>query len=536
MNSLVIILGSVIFLGAGYCFYARAVEKFLEINPNNITPANKYFDGVDYVPAKNWLILFSHHFASIAGAGPIVGPIIAVAIWGFWPAVLWIVLGTVFMGGVHDFATIVISIRYGARSVADVAEYVISKRSKFIFLWFAWFSLILVIAVFVSICAKTLTVDSNTVIPCFGLIGVALIVGFMLYRARVNIFVATIVGLFLLLCCVVLGDLFPVDLGGNAIFIWSAVLLTYAFIASVTPVQILLQPRDYISSFLLYFGIIVGFFGIIMTQPLISIASFKGWNPTGSDWLWPMLFVTIACGANSGFHALVSSGTTSKQLANERFAKRIGYGGMVLEAVLAVLALLAVSAGLSSGVLKSMLSKGGSGPIGAFGRGYGALTAPILFGKGSLIAIMILNAFILTTLDTATRICRYLSEELFKIKNRFFSTFVVIFTSGALALSGKWSKIWPIFGASNQLVAALSFVVISSWLLGRGKSLKFTFFPVVFMLLTSVGALLYQLVYFIKDKNIVLVCVSIVLMILSIMMVFDVLSLVKKRGLKCKIL
>ncbi|MEE8317566.1 MAG: carbon starvation protein A [Candidatus Omnitrophota bacterium] len=536
MNSVIIIIGSFIFLGAGYFFYARVIERFLEIDPRNITPANKYFDGVDYVPAKNWLILFGHHFASIAGAGPIVGPIIAAAIWGYIPALLWIIVGTVFLGGVHDFAAIVISIRHRGRSIADIAGDVISKRSKLIFLGFVWLTLILVIAVFTSICAKTLTTNRETVIPCFGLIGVALVVGFMLYRMRINIFITTILGLFLLVACIILGALFPIGLGDKAFLVWSIVLLAYAYIASVTPVHILLQPRDYISSFLLYFGITIGFLGIMVTHPTLNIAGFKGWNPTGSGWLWPMLFVTVACGANSGFHALISSGTTSKQLPNERFAKRIGYGAMVLEAILAVIALLAVSAGLSQSGLDIALSKGGPGPIGAFGKGYGVLTGPILFGKGHLIAIMILNAFILTTLDTATRVTRYLSEELFKIKNRFFSTSVVIFTSGILVLSGKWSKIWPMFGASNQLVAALTFIVISSWLLCRGKSLRFTFFPAGLMLFTSIGALLYQIIHFIKNRDIVLVSISIALIVMALMMLLDVLSVIKKRGLWCKML
>ncbi|MBU1933559.1 MAG: carbon starvation protein A [Candidatus Omnitrophica bacterium] len=536
MDSLIIMLGSIVFLGAGYFFYARKIEKFLEVNPDNITPANKYYDGVDYVPARNWLVLFGHHFASIAGAGPIVGPVIAVAIWGWLPALAWIIIGTIFMGGVHDFAAIVISVRYKARSIADIAEDVISRRSKLIFLSFVWLALVLVIAVFASICARTLTTDPSTVIPSFGLIGVALIVGFMLYRIKLNIVVSTVVGIILLLASIVLGDMFPVYLRGNSYAIWTTVLLAYAFIASVTPVHILLQPRDYISSFLLYFGIAVGVAGIVITRPVMSAASFGGWAPEGADWLWPMLFVTIACGANSGFHSLVSSGTTSKQLPNEKFAKRIGYGGMALEAFLAVIALIAVGAGLSSGELSRMLSTGASGPIGAFGKGYGALTGAVLFGKGSVIAIMILNAFILTTLDTATRICRYLSEELFKIKNRFFSTFVVVFTSGALALSGKWSTIWPMFGASNQLVAALTFIVISSWLLCRGKSLRFTFLPTVLMLVTSIGALLYQLARFIKSKDTLLACASIILVALSLLMVCDTISTVKKKGLKCQIL
>ncbi|MBU4312457.1 MAG: carbon starvation protein A [Candidatus Omnitrophica bacterium] len=530
MNSLTIVLGSIIFLGAGYFFYARLVEKIFEVDPSNVTPANEFFDGVDYVPARNWLILFSHHFASIAGAGPIVGPVIAVALWGWWPALVWIVVGTVFMGGVHDFASLMISVRHGGRSITDVAESVISRRAKLIFLGFVWLALILVIAVFAAVCAKTLTTEPKTVVPCFGLVGVALLVGFVLHRLRFSILLATVIGLTLLLACIFLGEMFPVEFAGNGYAVWIIVLLAYAFIASVTPVHVLLQPRDYIASFLLYFGIAAGVLGIVVSRPVMDVAGFGGWRPAGGGgWLWPMLFVTVACGANSGFHALVSSGTTSKQLASERDAKRIGYGGMVLEAVLAVLALVAVSAGLGAAGLEAALAKGGSGPIGAFGAGYGALTRSILFGKGSMIAVLILNAFILTTLDTATRICRYLSEELFKIKNRFFSTFVVVFISGALALSGKWSEIWPMFGASNQLVAALTFVVVSSWLLCRGKSLKFTFLPAIFMLITSIGALLYQIAGFVRDKEVVLALVSIALMVMAGIMVADVLSAVKKR-------
>ncbi len=381
MNSVVIMLSSVVFLAAGYFFYARIIEKLFDVDPSNVTPANKYFDGVDYVPARSWLILFSHHFASIAGAGPIVGPVIAVAIWGWWPALVWIVVGTVFMGGVHDFAALMISVRHKGRSIADVAESVISKRAKLIFLGFVWLTLILVIAVFTSICAKTLTTEPKTVIPCFGLIGVALIVGFILYRLKVNVFLGTAVGLLLLAACIFLGERFPIELGGNAFFIWSITLLVYAFIASVTPVHVLLQPRDYISSFLLYFGIGVGVLGIFITHPSVNVSAFGGWNPGGADWLWPMLFVTVACGANSGFHALVSSGTTSKQLSNERFAKRIGYGAMVVKAVLAVLALLAVTAGLSASGFEGHVLKGRPWPYRRIWTGLWSLDRTYTFWK-----------------------------------------------------------------------------------------------------------------------------------------------------------
>jgi len=535
MNSVVIISGAMVFLGLGYFWYARILDKFFEVNPDNIAPSRQYYDGIDYVPARNWLVLFGHHFSSIAGAGPIVGPIIAVALWGWAPALLWILLGSVFMGGVHDFAAIMVSIRHKAVSISSIAESVISKRSQLIFLGFVWLALILVIAVFTSVCSQTLTSDPRTVVPCFGLILVAIIVGYMLYWMKVRSAIATIIGLSLLLLCIILGGMFPINIGRHAFLIWCCALLLYSFIASVTPVQILLQPRDYLSSFLLYFGIVAGAIGIFVAHPAMNAAAFSGWNPSGAGWLWPMLFVTVACGANSGFHALIASGTTAKQLPNECFAKRIGYGGMILEAFLAVIAVLAVSAGLGSADLKIMLSKAGPGPIGAFGKGYGELTKNILFGNGALIAILILNSFILTTLDTATRITRYISEELFKINNRFLSTFVVIFISGFLVITGSWNKIWPVFGASNQLVAALTFIVIASWLLCRGKGIKFVFLPALFMLLTTVGALLFQIAGSFKNREFIIVFISIALLVLSIMMVYDVLNVIKKKNLKCRI-
>lgn len=535
MNSLIVLLGSMALLGAGYIIYGKILERFFEVNPDNTPPSKKYYDGMDYVPARNWLVLFGHHFSSIAGAGPIVGPIIAVAIWGWMPALLWIVFGSIFLGGVHDFASLMISIRHKAISISSIAEEVISKRSRLIFLIFVWLTLILVIAVFTSVCAQTLVTDTKTIIPCFGLIFVAVLVGYMLYWIKVRSWAATITGLFLLLLCIIAGSIFPVDIGKNAFLIWCIVLLLYSFIASVTPVQILLQPRDYLSSFLLYFGMIMGFAGIFVTHPAINSSAFIKWDSGEAGWLWPMLFVTIACGANSGFHALIASGTTAKQLPSEVFAKRIGYGGMILEAALAVIALLAVSAGLGSLELKAMLAKGGPGPIGAFGKGYGELTKTILFGKGALIAILILNAFILTTLDTATRIARYISEELFKINNRFFATFVIVFMSGSLAITGSWKKIWPVFGASNQLVAALTFIVIASWLLCRGKSIKFVFLPCVFMLLTTIGALLFQIVNSFKNKEFIIVVISAVLAVLAVLMVLDVFSAIRRKGLKCRI-
>jgi carbon starvation protein len=285
-------------------------------------------------------------------------------------------------------------------------------------------------------------------------------------------------------------------------------------------VNILLQPRDYLSSFLLFFGVGVGYIGLVLAHPNVSLPYYNKWSAS-EGYLWPMLFVTVACGAVSGFHALIASGTSSKQIANERHARRIGYGGMVAEGLVAVLAIIATAILFRRGEDFGAALKSTS-PIGIFGKGYGVITKGILGDYGPFIAITILNAFILTTLDTATRISRYLSEELFKIKNRYLSTLIIIILSAALAFSGKWQKIWPVFGASNQLVAALALFVLSCWLLSKNKSAKFTLWAAFFMLVTTVAALVYQVIRYFINKEIVLLMVSILLIVLAGFMVSEV--------------
>jgi carbon starvation protein len=308
--------------------------------------------------------------------------------------------------------------------------------------------------------------------------------------------------------------------------IWLLVLFVYCYFASVLPVNILLQPRDYLSSFLLFFGVGAGYIGLLLSHPTINMPYYHRWN-TSEGYLWPALFVTVACGAVSGFHSLIASGTSSKQIANERHVKRIGYGGMVAEGVVAVLAIISTAILFNTkqdfaAVLKSI------SPIEIFGKGYGLITQGILGGYGGFIAITILNAFILTTLDTATRISRYLTEELFGIKNRHLSTILIVIVSAALAFSGKWNKIWPVFGASNQLVAALALFVLSCWLLSKNKTTKFTLLPAFFMLITTVFALLFQAVRYFINKDIVLFVIDICLILLAGFMVGEVVQVIFK--------
>jgi len=515
MNSLIIIIVGGGLFWMGYRFYARKLEELWEIS-DRPTPAVSKYNGIDFVPAKNWLVLFGHHFASIAGAAPIIGPIIALSIWGWGAAVIWIVLGTIFIGAVHDFGSLITSVREGGSSIAEIANSVISKRAKIFLATFIWLTLILIIAVFVHLCAKTFVNEPRIVMPSLGLIPISILIGFLMYNLRLNTFFITILGIGLLTALIFLGNTYPIVLGQHGLLIWSFVLIVYAYFASIIPVNILLQPRDYLSSFLLFAGLAIGYISLIIYHPKINLPVYTSWSPK-DKMLWPMLCVTVACGAISGFHSLIASGTTSKQLPREGMAKGIGYGGMVAEGLVALMAILVVSAGiLNKENLTSAIKE--IGPIGVFGRGYGNVTDGILRGFGAFVAITILNAFILTTLDTATRIGRYITEELFNIKNRFLSTFIVVFFGAALALSGKWEKIWPAFGAANQLVAALALLTLTCWLLSKNKLIRFTLTPAIFMFATTTAALFIQIINYIKEKDYILLVVSTALIFLAIFM------------------
>jgi len=527
MNSLVVVFISAGLFFWGYKFFAERLKRLWSVDQKRSTPAFSKFDSLDYIPAKNWLVLFGHHFSSIAGAGPIIGPVIAVMLWGWLPALLWVVFGTIFIGGVHDFGALATSVREGGSSVAEISKHVISRRAKILFSLFIWLTLILVIAVFAYLCADTFVKEPKIVLPSLGLVPVAMLVGYFLYHLRVNSILATLFGLVALTTLIFLGNILPIKAN---LLIWLAVLFVYSYFASVLPVNILLQPRDYLSSFLLFFGVGAGYAGLVLSRPNIEMPYYNKWS-TNTGYLWPALFVTVACGAVSGFHALIASGTTSKQLASERHIKRIGYGAMVAEGLVAVLAIISVAILFNrqtgfSGILKN------DTPIRVFGRGYGLITRGLLGGHGSFIAITMLNAFILTTLDTATRISRYLTEELFKVKSRYLSTFIIILLSFALTISGKWNSVWPAFGAANQLVAALALFVLSCWLLSKNKPAGITLWAAFFMLITTVAALFLQVIRHYQNKETVLFIISLALIVLSSFMFYEIMPAVLRRSYK----
>ncbi|MCM8773402.1 MAG: carbon starvation protein A [Candidatus Omnitrophica bacterium] len=495
----------------GYIFYGKLLSNLFEIDYNRLTPAVTKEDGVDFIPAKSRMVIFGHHFASIAGAGPIVGPVFAYLYWGWVGALLWIVLGSIFMGAVQDFSTLIVSLREGGSSIAEITSKYISPKARVIFIVFVIFSLIIVIAVFADICVKSFINERGIIIPSLGLIPVAIIVGLLMYNLKFHTFLSTFLGLAMLIGLIFLGKCAPLQLNiVNPYLFWMIVILTYAFFASVIPVNILLQPRDYISSFLLFFSIAVAFLGIVIKPlPIGSGYFFRFSSPQGT--IFPLMFITVACGSISGFHSLVSSGTTSKQLSSEKDALSVGYGGMILEAILATIALLCVVFGLKS-------TPQDKTPTELFSLGFSQIVF-FLGDYGQFIALLILNTFILTTLDTATRITRLLTEELLGIKNKYLSTLLIISLVSYFCLKGTWQVLWPIFGASNQLVAAIALLVVSAYLINKKKSFKVTLIPSLIMFVITISALFIKMVGFFKENNYLLSFLSFILIILGLFIV-----------------
>ncbi|MCX7926963.1 MAG: carbon starvation protein A [Candidatus Omnitrophica bacterium] len=534
MNSVFVVLISMLWFLLAYIFYGNLIQnKVWRLDLFKKTPAVEQHDGRDFVAAKHWTILFGHHFSSIAGAGPIIGPVIACALYGWLPAFLWVIFGAVFLGGMHDFSALVLSLRHSGTTVGNVTEHVISRRSRLVFSIFLWLALILVVAVFAAVTAQTLISEPKIVVPTFSLVAIAILFGLMVYRFSTPQWLATIICVFLMGLSIWIGMYLPIQLSSSAALkIWILVLLLYAFVASIVPVHILLQPRDYLSVFILLFGLVLGYLGIFLTQPTIKTPAFVQFK-SNEGTLWPVMFVLIACGAISGFHSLIASGTTSKQLPQKRHAKVVALGGMLLEGALAVMAIIAVCAGLSwygnntqTNLYPALIKS--SGWIVTFGKGYGELVKPMVgVTGGTLIAIFILNGFVMTTLDSATRICRYITEELFGdalgisfLRNRYAATLFVVILALILAL-GYWKAIWPVFGASNQLIAALVLLVATVYLFQKGQPTIYTFIPAIFMTVTTAAALVYEIISFWQQRKILLAVIAAILLLLALDMIIE---------------
>jgi len=543
-------------LGLAYVTYGRYLERQLVSDKNRPTPAFTEQDGVDYVPTDN-RVLFGHHFSSIAGAGPIVGPIIAGLAFGWIPALLWIVLGAILVGGVHDYTALIASIRHRARTIGQVCKDYLSPFTYYLFLLFIWFALVYVVIVFLDLTATTFAPalsDARTSAEAAAIaqrggnvatssilyIGIALLFGFSVYRLKVPFKWATTFFVPLVFIALWVGHLFPLAgervpaLMGNPKHFWSAILLLYCFVASITPVWVLLQPRDYLSSFLLFACLAGGTLGLLIGGVTggisIQYPAYRGFYNTDFHLgpLFPALFITIACGAVSGFHSIVASGTTSKQLRSEGAAKPIAYGAMLVEGGLAVISLAAVMV---------LAQPSGQTPVAVFAAGIGRFFSVFGFPEtaATTFGLLAVSTFLLTTLDTCTRLARFVFQEIFQVQGHWgrlgataasllLPTFLVFksIPGPGGTLIPAWKAIWPVFGASNQLLAALALLVVYAWLRSENKKTFYVVIPMTFMCVTTLTALL-QLAYthLVKSGSVFVGGISVVLWLMAVAVIVN---------------
>lgn len=500
----IIPLITIVLFAVAYIWYGKFLEKRYEIDNNRATPSHTDYDGIDRVPAHR-SVLLGHHFSSIAGAGPIVGPIMAALAFGWLPALLWVLLGAIFIGGVHDFSALIASIRHKARSIAEVAREYMSPFAYKLLLLFIWLSLVYVLTVFTDLTSSTFVQDGGVATSSILFMVLAVGFGIVVYRLKLPVLWASLIFVPLVFVCVWLGQLIPIDaqmipafISGDPAKTWDIFLVIYCFVASTTPVWILLQPRDYLSSYLLYASVLGGFVGMLFGGFVMQFPAFKTWTDPVLGSLFPILFITVACGACSGFHAVVASGTSSKQLDKESDTRLVGYGAMLIEGIVAVIALATVIMMAQGDDLAS------KPPLIVYANGMSKFLS--FFGVpaklGYSFALLALSTFILTTLDTATRLGRYIFEEFFNLKgarSRYFSTFATVLLPAIFVLitlkdpQGNplpaWKAIWPVFGATNQLLAGLVLLVIAVWLKKLGKKLGFVIVPMLFMNIMTIWAL-----------------------------------------------
>lgn len=544
MLTALFLLSCLIFLLA-YLKYGAFLKKHFELNNKNHPPSHTMCDGVDYVAAPA-PVLFGHHFSSISGAGPVLGPIIAGIAFGWGPVWLWVIIGSIFIGGIHDFSSLVISIRNRGRSIAEIANIFMSKRAYHLMLAFIWLTLIYVLTVFIDLTATTFKLDGGVATTSLAFIALAVGFGFALYKLKVPLKWATLIFVSLVFVFVWLGQLLPLNnipafLGDQA-KTWNIVLIIYCFIASVAPVWILLQPRDYLCSFLLYASVLGAFFGILLGGLPLNYPVFTAWNDKDLGMIFPMLFVTVACGAVSGFHCIVASGTTSKQIKKETDAVPIGYGAMLVEGLVAVIALCTVM------VMGKNDPLAAQAPLAIYGAGMAKFLS--VFGVpvkiGAAFGLLALSAFILTTLDTATRLARYIFEEFFNIKGkyaRYLATAVTLLLPTIFVLidikdaSGNiipaWKSIWPVFGATNQLLAGLALMIVAVWLKKKGKQNWFVVVPMIFMLAMTLWALLLVIMQY---KFSLIGFIGGILLFLAILLIFEAIEIFEvKRHFKKKV-
>ena len=561
MSSIVLVLIGLLVFYLGFRFYSKFIgNRIFKIHEDDqIMPSKALEDGIDYVPTKKH-ILFGHHFTSIAGAAPIIGPCVA-AYWGWLPALLWILLGTIFMGAVHDFGALVTSVKEKGRSIADIASNTISKRTRLMFLSFVILLIWLILAVFAMVIADLFVAIPSSVIPINIEIIIAIIMGFLIYKKKIDILIPSLFALALLYFFVWVGTKVPIDLTTTMAVqdvknLWIIMLFIYSAIASLLPVWTLLQPRDFINSHQLFVGLGLLFLGIFISQPVVDAPAIRSLSEPDVPGIFPLLFVTIACGAISGFHGLVASGTSSKQLEKLPDARLVGYGGMIGEGTLALASTISAVAGIALVTNSNLPAVGpvtdlnwnvyydtwahaSENKAAAFVLGGGALIQTLgipTIVANTLMAVLVIS-FAATTLDTATRIQRFILNEfgiatgVRALSNRYTATIVAIIPAILLAFwnvvepgTGTMRQagwvLWPIFGASNQMLAGLTLMVLTLYYWQKKRPILPLLIPMFFVMGIAITALVVNAIQF-YGQNSILFGLTIILLGLIIWMAYE---------------
>lgn len=548
MNSFIILVIGLLLMALGYFVYGRFIaQKILALDPDFNTPSHEFNDGVDFVPTNKY-VLWGHHFTSVAGAAPIVGPAIAV-IWGWLPAFLWVVLGTIFFAGVHDMSAVWASVRNKGRSIGAVSGIVLNKRVRALFSIVIFLLLLMVNAVFAVVIAGMMINTPSSVVPVWGALVVAFFIGQAIYRWKLNLPIVSLIGVVALYFLIYIGPMVPLALPSEMMGLpanawWIILLFVYAAIASLLPVWMLLQPRDYINGLQLFVGLFVLYLSFVLVQPEIVAPAINRDAPPGTPPIMPLLFVTIACGAISGFHGLVSTGTTSKQINREPDARFVGYFGAMGEGMLALASILAATAGFATLVdWQAVYVAYGQGGVGAFITGGANIMNQGLGISQELSATMLTvmaALFAGTTMDTGVRLQRYIFQEWgeqYNIKTlqkgsvatllAVGSCLLLAFGAGGIKGTGGMT-IWPLFGTTNQIMAGLTLLVVSVMLLKAGRRVWFTLIPMVFLLTMTVIALLSQLMDFYENGERLLVVLDIVVLICSIWVILESIATLKR--------
>jgi carbon starvation protein len=549
MQSVMIVVLGLAGMAFGWFVYSKFIaSKIYQLDPDFITPAQEFNDGVDYLPTNKY-VLWGHHFTSVAGAAPIVGPAIAVY-WGWVPAVLWVTIGTIFFAGVHDFGAIWASARNKGKSIGALSEDVIGKRARALFMIVIFLVLLMVNAVFGVVIARLFVGTSSVVFPAWAAIAVALVIGQLIHR-KFNLTVLSVLGVAALYASIYIGSLVPIELpeqmfGLAANANWLIILFIYAAIASMLPVWVLLQPRDFINGMQLFAGLFLLYGAVFLSLPDISAPAFNSQVAVDSPSLVPLLFVTIACGAVSGFHGIVSSGTTSKQLDKETDARFIGYLGAVGEGSLALITIVAVSGAALAATPElwhEIYEQYGEAGAATFVQGGAQLIQngwglPIEVSTTLLATMVVL--FAATTMDTGVRLQRYIIQEWGEIygvpllKNGILATLIAVscclllaFGAGGASGSGGLT-IWPLFGSTNQILAGLTLLVITVMLIRLGRPARYTLIPMIFVLITSSWAAVLKLIEWYQLKNWLLVTVDVIVLVSSVMVILEAASVIAR--------